>query len=154
MLATDTTLEVRTCRATLLNSHLDKLSNAVLVKHLEGINVENLLLQVNGEEAGDVVAAVAESHLCEIVCTEAEIFGLLGDIVGCEGSTRNLNHGTDLELNLYAVLYEYFLRSSEDDSLLLPELLNGTDKRNHDFWTWVITFLLQKQIGTNFVVNA
>lgn len=56
MLATDTTLEVGTCRATLLNSHLDKLSNAVLVKHLEGVNVENLLLQVNGEEAGDVVA--------------------------------------------------------------------------------------------------
>lgn len=57
MLATDTTLEVRTCRATLLNSHLDKLSNAVLVKHLEGVNVENLLLQVNGEEAGDIVVA-------------------------------------------------------------------------------------------------
>ena len=70
MFATDTALEFRTYGTTLLNCHLNKLAYTVLVEYLEGVNLQDLLLEIYGQEAGDIVAAVAEGHLCEVVCAE------------------------------------------------------------------------------------
>lgn len=55
MLTADATLEVRTYGATLLNCHLNELAYTVLVKHLERVNLKNLLLQINREEGSNVV---------------------------------------------------------------------------------------------------
>ena len=63
MLTTDTTFEIWTSATTLLDSHLHQLTNTCLVENLEWIDIQNLLLQVNWQEAGNVVTAVAECHL-------------------------------------------------------------------------------------------
>lgn len=55
MLSTDTALEVGTCGTALLDSHLHQLADTLLVEHLERIDVQDLLLQIRGEEAGDIV---------------------------------------------------------------------------------------------------
>jgi hypothetical protein len=55
MLTADTALEVWTYRATLLDSHTDELAYTLLVKYLEWIDLEDLLVEVNWEEAGDIV---------------------------------------------------------------------------------------------------
>ena len=70
MLTADTATESRTNGAALLHSHLDKLANTILVKNLERIHLQDLVLQIYRQEAGDVVAAVTEGHLCEVVGTE------------------------------------------------------------------------------------
>ena len=55
MLAADTALELRTNRATLLDSHLNELTNTLLVQNLERVNLKNLLLQIYGEERSDII---------------------------------------------------------------------------------------------------
>ena len=55
MLTADTALELGTYSATTLYSHLNKLTYTVLVEYLEGVYLQDLLLQVYGEEASDIV---------------------------------------------------------------------------------------------------
>ena len=100
--AANAALEVGTGVTALFYGHIDKLAYAVLVEHLEGVYLQNLLFKVNRQEAGDVVARITEGHLREVVRTEAEIFGAGSNLVGREGSTRNFNHRTNLERNFNA----------------------------------------------------
>jgi hypothetical protein len=58
------------------------------------------LLQVIGQERVDVVAAVAERHLGQVVGAEAEEVGVLGDLVGGQRRTRDFDHRTDQEIQL------------------------------------------------------
>lgn len=143
MLATDTCAECRLDVASLVDGNLDELSHTFLVEHLERIDLEDLLFQVDGEEGGDIVARVAEGHLREVVGTEGEVVGLLGNLVGHEGSTRDLDHRTYLEVELETELVEHFTGALEDDSLLLTELGSGTDERHHDLGMGIVTLLLQ-----------
>ncbi len=70
MLTADTATEVGTNLASTLDSVLDELANTLLVEHLERVNFQDLLVEVDGQEAGDVVAAVTEGHLRQVVGTE------------------------------------------------------------------------------------
>ena len=70
MLATDTALQFGTYRAAFLNSHFNQLAYTVLVEYLERVNLQNLLFEVNRQEAGNIVTRVAECHLSQVVCTE------------------------------------------------------------------------------------
>ena len=70
MLTADTATEVLANATTLLYCHLDELANTLLVENLEWVNLENLLVEIYWQEAGDVVARVTEGHLCEVVGTE------------------------------------------------------------------------------------
>ena len=63
MLTTDTTLEVLACLTSFLNSHLNQLTNTLLIENLEWVNIKNLLFQVAWQEASNVVAALTEGHL-------------------------------------------------------------------------------------------
>ena len=63
---------------TFLYCHLDKLTNTILVENLERVNFQNLLLEISRQERCDVVTAVAESYLSEVVGTEGEFL--------CKGS--------------------------------------------------------------------
>ena len=112
-----------------------------MVENLEWIDIQNLLFQVNGQEASDVVAAITKSHLCEVVRTKAEVFGFLRDVFSHERSTRHLDHSTNMEVNFHTFFLEELFSGVADNLFLLVELVNNTDKGNHDFGMWVETFL-------------
>ncbi len=143
MLTADTHAHARTDGATLLDGALDELANTVLVQNLEGIHLQDLLLQICGQEAGDVVAGVTERHLRQVVRAEAEVLCLGGDAVGGQGSTRSLDHRTDLEVQTDAFLGEHLLSGGQDDALLLLQLVEDAYERNHDLGMGIQAFLLQ-----------
>ena len=70
MFTADTALEFWTYSTALFYRHLHELTYAVLVEHLEGVYLQNLLLELNGEEASDIVTRITEGHLREVVGTE------------------------------------------------------------------------------------
>ena len=86
VLAADAGAHAGTYVAALLHGHLDELAYAVLVENLEGVYLQNLLLQIHGQEAGDIVAAVAEGHLGQVIGTEAEELSFLSDLVSGDTS--------------------------------------------------------------------
>ena len=57
---------------TFLYCHLDKLTNTILVENLERVNFQNLLLEISRQERSDIVAAVTEGHLRQVLGTEGE----------------------------------------------------------------------------------
>ena len=148
MFTADAALEFGTYGATFLDGHADELADPFLVEHLEGIDFEDLLLKIDGEEAGDVVARITEGHLREVVRTEREVFGTGGDAVGCEGSTRNFDHRTHLEVYAHAFFGEEFGGRVADHLLLAFEFVENTGEGNHDFGMRIETFLLQFDSGT------
>ncbi len=143
MLTTDTTLQVRTGRTTLLYGHVDKLANTCLVEYLEWVYLQDLLLKICWQEASDIITAITECHLREVIGTEAEVLSLLCDIVSCQCGTRNLNHRTHLELNGHALFLEEFCGSITNHALLQVKLVDDTDEWHHNLWMWVVAFLLQ-----------
>ena len=99
-----------------LDAHLDELGNA-LVERGERVRLADLLVEVERHERGlDVVAGEAQAHLGQVVGAEGEEVGvlgdvlggdgsaLLGDVLGGDGSARNLDHGADRDVELDAVL--------------------------------------------------
>ena len=58
MLTADTCTERRANGTSLLNSHLHKLTNTLLVENLEWVNLENLLVKIYRQERCYVVAIV------------------------------------------------------------------------------------------------
>jgi hypothetical protein len=70
MFTTDTAAEVRTNLATFLHSELDETADTLLVENLERVYLQNLLVEVYRQERSDIVAAVTEGHLSEVVSTE------------------------------------------------------------------------------------
>ena len=70
MLTTDTATEVWTYSATLADSKLDETAYTLLVENLEWVDLQDLLVEVYRQERSDIVAAVTEGHLSEVVGTE------------------------------------------------------------------------------------
>ena len=70
MLTTDTATEVRTYLATFLHSELDETADTLLVEYLERIYLQDLLVEIYRQERCDIVAAVTEGHLSQVVGTE------------------------------------------------------------------------------------
>ena len=143
MLAADAELERLLLRlrdrAALLAGHLHEAADADGVDRLERILLEHALLEVRREERTDVVAAVAEGHLREVVGAVAEEVGDLADLVGGDRGARDLDHGADRDLEglLHALLGEDLRdrllgQLTEEDELLL-----GADERVHDLGTRV-----------------
>src|SRR5215510_10297122 len=81
VLAADTHLEIRHRLAPPLDADADQLAHALLVEHRERVDGQELLLQIEGQELADVVAAVTERHLREVVRAEGEELGVPGDLV-------------------------------------------------------------------------
>ena len=59
MLTTDTAAEVWTNLTTTLHGILDELADTLLVEHLERVYLQDLLVEVDGQERGDVVSVVS-----------------------------------------------------------------------------------------------
>ena len=70
MLTTDTATKLRTNLATFLNSELDETANTLLVENLEWVNLQDLLIEIYRQERSDIVTAVTEGHLRQVVSTE------------------------------------------------------------------------------------
>jgi hypothetical protein len=70
MLTADTAAELRTYLATLIHSELDETAYTSLVEYLEWVYLQNLLVEVYRQERSDIVAAVTEGHLSQVVGTE------------------------------------------------------------------------------------
>ena len=142
MLTADTGAQCRTNSTTFLNCHLNELANTFLVKHLERIGFQNLLLQIYRQEGSDIVTAVTEGHLRQVVCSKAEVLSFCCDTVSGKSCTRYLNHRTNFVLNFYAIFGKYFFCYAVDNLFLLFELVEDTDKRNHNFGHRVFAFFL------------
>ena len=72
MLTTDTATELRTYLTTFLHSELDKTAYTCLVEYLERVYLQNLLVEVYRQERSDIIAAVTEGHLSQVVSTECQ----------------------------------------------------------------------------------
>ena len=96
--AADTAGQVGACATSTFDGHTDELAHTFLVELLEGVYAQDLLIEVDGQEAGDVVAAIAEGHLREVIRPEAEVLGVASDLVCRERCTRDLDHRTDAEV--------------------------------------------------------
>ena len=101
------TLRSGRVRRPALDADLDQLADALLVEHREGVGGQQLLLEVVGQELADVVAAVAERHLGQVVGPEREELGVLGDLVGDQRGARHLDHGADRVRHRHARLGQH-----------------------------------------------
>ena len=70
MLTANTSAHAWTNSTTLLNSHLDELAYTLLVKYLEWVNLQDLLVEIYRQERSNIVTAVTEGHLSQVVGTE------------------------------------------------------------------------------------
>ena len=128
MLTTDTAGEIWAGSTSTLYGHLDQLTYTFLIELLEGVDTEDLLVEVDGQEACDIISAVAEGHLRQVVRTEAEVLGMLSDQIGGECCSRDLDHRTDMEVDLYTFFGEELTCgitfSCSSNSLTIP--ISGT----------------------------
>ena len=81
---TDSDLEFRPRRTTLVDSHLHEHANADLVKALERIGLKDarlLFVDIIRQEFACIVPRHTERHLCKIVRAEGEELGYVGDLI-------------------------------------------------------------------------
>src|SRR5688500_1962642 len=130
--AADAALEVRVRLAAELHAHADQLADAAEVDRLERVALEQLLLDVLGEEDARVVAAVAEGHLRQVVRAEAEELGRLRELVGRDRGARHLDHRAVEIVDLRLLLREHRVGRVDGDLLEVVELRLGAGQRDHD----------------------
>ena len=106
MLAADAQVQVGVGGAAQLAGHVHQLAHAGLVQLGEGIVLVDLVVVVGVQELAGVVTAEAEGHLGQVVGAEGEEVGLLGDLVGGQGGTGDLDHGAHQVLHVGAGLLD------------------------------------------------
>src|SRR5207247_907275 len=132
VLATDADLEVGPRAAAPLDADLDELPDALLIENREGVERQEPFLKIVREERRDIVAAVPERHLREVVGAEGEELGGLRDLVGEQRRPRHLDHGPDEILHR-----DPHLRDDAVGDLLRLRvgelhLADGAGQRDHD----------------------
>ena len=132
MLAADAQLDVGAGLAAAFGSHLDQLANAVLIQSGEGIVLIDLVLIVGIQELAGVVTAEAEGHLGQVVGAEAEELGFLGDLVGQQSGSRDLDHGAHMILHVAAGGGDQLVGGGGHDVLHELQFLNLAYQRDHD----------------------
>jgi len=74
-------LEIGACGAAFLDAHLDQLPDAFLIERLERVVREDVLLDVEGQEAARIIAAQAHRRLRQVVGAEAKELSNLSEAV-------------------------------------------------------------------------
>src|SRR5690606_2852389 len=92
MLAANAALELLLDATSLLDSHLDQLANAVDVDRLERVDLQDVVPEVIGQERVDVVTAVPERHLRQVIRAKAEEVGERGDLVSGQSGPWDFDH--------------------------------------------------------------
>ena len=115
-----------------------------MVDRGERVVLEDLSAQVLSEEAIlGVVTADAQRGLGQVVGTEAEEVSNFGNLVGNQGGTRQLDHGSDLDVDLGTGRLELFIDGLLNDPTMGLKLDWGEDQRDHDVDLDGLTLLLE-----------
>ena len=133
VLAANTNVHVGTGLLAQCNCHFHQLANAGLIQLCKGIVLENLCVVVSVQELACIVSGEAVGHLGQVVCTEAEELSFLCNLVSSQCSSRNLDHGTNLVLQISASLCDLLVSNCNNDVLYELQLLDLANQRNHDF---------------------
>src|SRR5699024_2597499 len=104
-----------------------------LVQLGEGIVLVDLGVVVGIQELAGVVTAEAEGHLGQVVGAEAEELRFLGNLVGGEAGTGNLNHGAHVVGEVYAGGGDFGVGGLDHHALHISQLLDVAHQGNHDF---------------------
>ncbi len=107
----------------------------------ERIGLIDLALVVVGQELACVVTGESEGHLSQVVRAEAEELSFLCDLVSHKSSSRDLDHSTDVILDVGASLLLDFLSSLNDGLLDKCKLFLVAYQGNHDLRDDVVAFL-------------
>src|SRR5262245_46072024 len=95
VLPADPDLEVGTPATAAVDPERDQLAHALLIEDRERVRRHKPHVEVLRQELRDVVPAVAERELGEVVRPEREELGVVGDLLGDEGRPRDLDHRAD-----------------------------------------------------------
>ena len=94
MFSADTDFQVFSRVSSFVYGDSHELAHAFLIEDVEGVNGEDLLFDVSGEEATDIVSGETEGHLGEVVGSEGEELSVFGNFIGGEGSPWDFDHST------------------------------------------------------------
>src|SRR5262249_10300839 len=109
VLAADADLQPWAGTAALLDADSHQPPDTHAVEHLKRIVLEDLLLEVpRDERAFGIVARVAIRGLRQVVRTEREELGDLGERAGNDARTRQLHHRSDFVVDLDAGGTDHF----------------------------------------------
>ncbi len=110
MLAADTQLNIGSGCASLLSCHLHKLPHTVLVQSCKRIRLINLTLIIITQELTGIVTGETKGHLGQIIGSEGEELCFLCNLICQKCGTRNLNHGSDMILDIGIFLFLHGFR--------------------------------------------
>src|ERR1700722_7889995 len=102
--AANSNLEATTLLPSPFDSDLNQFSHSFTIDHRERILFENALLEIGWQYLVHVVAREAEGGLGEVVGAEAEELSYLGNLARQQRGTRQLDHGSDEVVHLFAFL--------------------------------------------------
>ncbi len=85
VLAADAELDIRSGLAAQFTTHLHQLTDPILIEGDERIVREEILLNIDGQEFAGIIAGKAVGGLGQVVGTEGEEFGFLGDDISSQG---------------------------------------------------------------------
>ena len=132
VLAADAVVQLSAGGLALGDSHLHQLADAGLVQLGEGIVLIDLGIVVGGQELACIVTGEAEGHLSQVIGAEAEELSFLGDLVGSQAGTGDLNHGTNLVLQISAGSGDLGVSGSHNDILHELHFLHFAGEGDHD----------------------
>ena len=147
MFAADAELEARPGPAPAFDAHRDERADADGVDRGERVAVEDLLVGIDLEKLADIVSREAEGELGQVVGAEGEELRLGGNLVGGDRAARDLDHGADQVRDLDALFFHDLGGDAVDDRLLVLELLDEPDQRDHDLGNDLRSFLVQAARG-------
>ena len=109
MLTADTKLDIRSGTSALLGCHLNKLSYPLLVQSCKRIRFIDLVLIIITKELAGIISGEAKGHLCQVIGSKGEELCLLCNFIGKECSSWDLDHSTDVILDIGILLFLHSL---------------------------------------------
>ena len=100
VLTANTDVQLCIICAAILAGQVHQLADTGLIQLGEGIILEDLGVVIGIQELTGIITGEAIGHLSQVVGTEAEEVSILSDLVSGQACARNLDHGTDLVLQL------------------------------------------------------
>ncbi len=133
MLTTDACLDVRTGLPCLGDRHAHDLADTVLVQGGKGVRRQDSVSEVTHQEPGfGIVPAHCKRRLREVVGTERQELGVLGDLISGECGAGDLDHRAKLVPDLHALLFHHLLGFGFEHCALPPKLVHVAGQRDHD----------------------
>ena len=132
MLATDTYMHVRTYWLAKLDRHLHQLAHTGLIQFGKRIIFKNLGIIVSIQELTCIITGESIRHLSQIIRTKAEELSFLGNLVSRQSCSGNLDHGTNLILQVNICCCNFCVSSLNHKLLHIFQLFDISNQRNHN----------------------